>query len=391
MTQLSKWHIVNKRSIAAFLVLAVVILTSMTPTSFETHKIQRIVLDAGHGGSDPGNLGTGRYKSTEKDITLEVTLALGREIKEKYPDIEIVYTRIDDSYPTLNDRVEIANENKADLFISIHCDAFTKEKARGSGTFVMGMHKTDESLRVAMQENASIYKEENFEENYGGFDPKDPDTYIALTIRQNAYLDQSLQLSRNIQDQFKSEGRVDRGVKQAGFYVICFTTMPSTLVELGFLTNKEEEDFLNSDAGKVKMTQAIFRGFEKYKNGVEGVVTEVVSTTPKPTEDESASSETADVNTIITNKVKKGISLEVQILSSATPLQKGAAELKGLKDFEEYKINGVYKYTAGKTTDYKEAQHNQKVLKELGFSGAFIVAIQDGERMDLREALNQIN
>ena len=221
-----------------------------------------VVLDAGHGGKDPGNLGTGRYSTTEKDITLDVTLRIGQYIEENLPEVEVIYTRKDDSFPGLRDRVRIANDAQADLFISIHCDAFDNAGARGAGTYVMGMHKSEESLRVAMRENASMFSEEGYERNYDGFDPNDPDTYIALSLRQNVNLDASLTLGAAIQSQFRERvGRKDRGVKQAGFYVISYTTMPSALVELGFLTNPDEEDFLRSESGKAYMASAVYRAF----------------------------------------------------------------------------------------------------------------------------------
>ena len=221
-----------------------------------------VVLDAGHGGKDPGNLGTGRYIQTEKDVTLDVTLQVGAYIEEHLPEVKVLYTRKDDSFPALRDRVRMANEAQADLFISIHCDAFDGPGPKGASTYVMGMHKSEESLRVAMRENASMFKEEGYEQNYDGFDPNDPDTYIALSLRQNVNLDASLTLGAAIQTQFRERvGRRDRGVKQAGFYVISYTTMPSTLVELGFLTNPEEEDFLHSETGKSYLSSAIYRAF----------------------------------------------------------------------------------------------------------------------------------
>ncbi|NNE55976.1 MAG: N-acetylmuramoyl-L-alanine amidase [Flavobacteriales bacterium] len=390
-TQFSKRHMNSKRIVFAFLALAFVMLCSMSGPRIESHKIRRVVLDAGHGGKDPGNLGTGRYKSTEKDVTLDVTLKLGKYIEDNYPDIEVIYTRDDDSFPSLKDRVVIANDNNADLFISVHCDAFTKKSAHGSGTFVMGMHKTEESLRVAMQENASIYKEENYEEEYLGFDPKDPDTYIALTLRQNAYLEHSLNLSQKIQDQFSQKGRVDRGVRQAGYYVICFTTMPSALVELGFLTNHAEEDYLNSKSGKVEMAQSIFKAFQAYKEELEGVVTEIeLEEIPEPAVEEPLVAH-EKAGELIVKKIRKGVSFEVQVASSATQVATDAAEFKGLREIQEYSINGVYKYTAGRTSNYDDAKKNQKLLREMGFDGAFIIAIKDGERIDLRDAISQAN
>ena len=259
----------RKRLAIAFLVIGYGLFVGYTPER-PSGAIQTIVLDAGHGGYDPGNLGTGRYKTTEKDITLDVTLQVAKYLEEAFPGINIVLTRDDDSYPELEERVRIANDNEADLFVSIHCDAFTRESAKGSSTFVMGMHRSEEALRIAMKENASIFNEKDYEKRYN-FDPNDPDTYIALTLRQNTYLDQSLLLSSKIQTQFRERvGRADRGVRQAGYYVICFTAMPSVLVELGFLTNKLEEDFLNSQKGKDYMSSAIFRAIREYKDEIDG-------------------------------------------------------------------------------------------------------------------------
>ena len=244
------------------------------------------MLDAGHGGVDPGNLGTGRYTTTEKDVALDVTLQLGRYIEENLPEVEVIYTRKDDSFPTLRERVRIANDAQADLFVSIHCDAYDDKSARGSGTYVMGMHKSEESLRVAMKENAAMFKEDGYEENYVGFDPNDPDTYIALALRQNVNLDASLTLGASIQQQFRDRvGRRDRGVKQAGFYVISYTTMPSALVELGFLTNPEEEDFLQSETGKSYMASAIYRAFRDTYLSARKEADEVVTEDESPKEE----------------------------------------------------------------------------------------------------------
>jgi N-acetylmuramoyl-L-alanine amidase len=225
-----------------------------------------VVIDPGHGGSDPGNLGTGRLVKTEKDVSLDVALIVGEYIRIHYPDVQIVYTRKTDVFPTLARRVQIANESLADLFISIHCNANDNKAASGAETFVMGLHKSEESLKTAMRENASIYLEKDHEKNYKGFDPKSPDTYIILSMRENAFLDKSINLAKNVQDQFRTRvGRKDRGVKQAGYYVISFTNMPSILVELGFLTNPDEEDFLHSDEGKTYMASAIYRAFRDFK------------------------------------------------------------------------------------------------------------------------------
>lgn len=402
----------NKRLVILFLACTVAMFWAFTPKSSNKGRLQRVVIDAGHGGKDPGNLGTGRFKTTEKDITLEVSKLVGNYISEAFPEVEIIYTRTGDSYPSLNDRVEIANESQADLFISIHCDAFTKPSAKGSGTFVMGMHKSEESLRVAMKENASIYMEDDYESKYGGFDPKDPDTYIALTLRQNAYLDQSLNLSKRIQDQFRERvGRVDRGVRQAGYYVICFTTMPSVLVELGFLTNAEEEDFLNSEKGKTYMASAIFRAFRDYKNELEGIEAVVLDEQEKiidevkvqdppvveqedkhqPEKEKPEENKTSTTNwraSIVQEHIRKGVKFQVQILTSSNAIEKTSSEFNGLTDVDEYISNGLYKYAVGSTSNYKKAQEMQKNLRENGFPGAFVIAFKNGERVGLNEALS---
>jgi N-acetylmuramoyl-L-alanine amidase len=255
----------RKRAAFLFLVLGVVLMSYSLPSTIADKKFV-VVIDPGHGGSDPGNLGTGRLLKTEKDVSLDVAMIVGEYIRIHYPDVQIVYTRKTDVFPTLAKRVQIANEALADLFISIHCNANDNKSASGAETFVMGLHKSEESLKTAMRENASIYLEKDHEKNYKGFDPKNPDTYIILSMRENAFLDKSISLAKNVQDQFRTRvGRKDRGVKQAGYYVISFTNMPSILVELGFLTNPEEEEFLHSDEGKTYMASAIYRAFRDFK------------------------------------------------------------------------------------------------------------------------------
>ncbi|MCF8461365.1 MAG: N-acetylmuramoyl-L-alanine amidase [Flavobacteriales bacterium] len=244
--------------------------------------MKTIVIDAGHGGNDPGNLGTGRYKTREKDIALEVALMVGGYINTEFPGIKVIYTRSTDVFIGLSERTDVANRAKADLFLSIHCNAATNTSAMGVETFTLGLHKNKENLEVAMKENSAIFLEDDYKTKYEGFDPNSPESIIALTIMQSAYLQQSLTISSYIQTQFKDRvGRKDRGVKQAGFLVLRKTTMPSILVELGFLTNASEEDFLNSENGKSYMASAIFRGFKEYKELVEDPLPEG-SVTPAP-------------------------------------------------------------------------------------------------------------
>lgn len=386
----------TKRKVILFLAVSFAFLAAQNAEPEKTQKPFVVVIDPGHGGKDPGNLGTGRYKKTEKDISLDVSTRVGNLIKERLPGVKVVYTRTGDTFPTLKERVELANDQQADLFISIHCNA-ASAAAFGSETFVMGMHKTEEALKSAMKENASIYLEDNYEENYKGFDPKDPETYIILSLRQNVYLDQSLKLSKNVQDQFRERvGRRDRGVKQAGYYVISFTTMPSVLIELGFLTNQEEEDFLNKEEGREYMSSAIFRAFRDYKAELDGTISDIsvpedpkpsgpVVEKPKPLKSEDISTEKGDG--MIWEECGENLRFQIQLISYSKKVEKRPANFKGLLRVEEYLSNGLYKYSAGCTKSYENAKKNLARARELGFDGAFVIAFQGKERVELSEAI----
>lgn len=382
----------GKRAAILFLALAAIFVGATTTPLKDPKKTFTVVIDPGHGGKDPGNVGTGRFKRTEKDISLDVSLEVGRYIQENFPEVEIVYTRKTDIYPSLHERCAIANKATADLFISIHCNANDNREAYGTETFVMGLHKSEESLKTAMRENASIYLEENYEKNYAGFDPKNPDTYIALSLRENIFLDQSLSIAKNVQDEFRARvGRKDRGVKQAGYYVIAFTNMPSILVELGFLTNAQEEDFLHSADGKTYMASAIYRAFKAYKEKTElRSARQAAADTEKTPEKEGvASNIEKEGNSIVYSEIKTGIKFQVQILTSSKPLDKKSAEFKGLDKVDEYLSGNVYKYLAGSTRSFNEAKELQKKLREIGFRDAFIVAFENGTRIDLNEAIRK--
>lgn len=363
-------------ALSLLLVLASVAFTPLEPTMV-------VVIDAGHGGKDPGNLGTGRYKVTEKDVALEVSKKFADYIKEKMPDVKVIMTRDDDSFPSLQKRVSIANDSNADLFISIHCDSYTTANAKGCGTYVMGMHKTEESLRVAMRENASIYKEEDYETNYAGFDPNDPDTYIALALRQNVYLDKSLELGSIIQGQFRDRvGRKDRGVRQAGYYVISFTTMPSVLVELGFLTNPEEEDFLNSENGKTYMASALFRALRDYKEAQTPTQQPKEAEEPKNTE---GTTEVIEDQTETPEIQAPKYEFRVQVVNSSVKLDKSDPIFQGEQGVEMYISNGMYKYTIGSFANADSAHVKKRELRSLGFKGAFVAAFKDGERIPMSD------
>ncbi len=345
--------------------------------------VMKVVIDAGHGGHDPGNLGTGRYKTTEKDIALEVSIQLGDYIQRAYPDVDVIYTRKTDKFVTLKDRTTIANKSQADLFISIHCNSAANKGAHGTETFVMGLNKLEANLKTAQKENSVILLEENYEQVYEGFNPDSPESLIERVIAQSAYLEQSLNLSAKIQDQYRERvSRRDRGVKQAPYWVISFTTMPSILTELGFLTHAGEEDFLNSENGKVYMASAIYRAFKQYKAEIEGVevrISEVDETIPEPVaEVEEKKSSTASMEPVL---------YKIQLMASSTSIDLEPANFKGLEGVQEYEVDGLYKYTVGEVTDYKKAVSLQRTVREKAFPKAFIIAFQDDKRIPISEAL----
>ncbi len=229
------------------------------------YRIQKVVLDAGHGGRDHGCLGHG---SKEKDLVLKMATRLGTLIQLVYPEIEVIYTRKTDVFVPLYKRAAIANKAQADLFISIHCNAMPGNhvKVRGSETYVMGLHTANENLEVAKRENSAILLEDNYIENYGGYDPNSSEAHIFMSMFQNAYLEQSIQFAQAVEEQIHTHaGRRSRGVKQAGFVVLKHTAMPSVLVETGYLTNESDHRFLNSRQGQQQMAESIFNAFRKYK------------------------------------------------------------------------------------------------------------------------------
>ena len=259
----------SQRNKLKFGILLLAFLVPMLVFGQRGEKISTVVIDAGHGGKDPGALGA---ISKEKDVNLTVALLVGDYIKKNCPDVKVVYTRERDVFVTLNERAAIANRNNADVFISIHCNSAAKgSSASGVETFVLGEHKNAANLEVAKKENSAILYEEDADEQYGNFDLNSPEAYIALSLFQTEYLSQSLQLAANMQEQFaKRVGRKDRGVQQAGFLVLWKTAMPSILIELGFLSNATEERFLASEKGQSYMASAIYRAFRDFKASYEG-------------------------------------------------------------------------------------------------------------------------
>lgn len=361
----------------------IILLVNLTLFSFNVfsnginnNKLKTIVIDPGHGGKDPGTLGTKRYSKYEKDIALSVSLKLGNYISNSFPDIKVVYTRKEDVFLELNERTRIANKSNADIFISVHCDGFTNSKANGASVFVMGMSKLKANLDVAMRENAAMYLEDNYKQKYDGFDPKSAESYIVFSLMQNTYLDQSLQLAEYVEEQFAYKAnRKSRGVKQAPFYVISRTNMPSILVECGFLTNPKEEDYLQTDEGQNQIAMSIFEAVKNYKISIES----------------SFSLNNIIDSNDINNKNENNLQLnkviyKVQIATNLTSIFNDK-KFAGIK-VEEKLVNGIYKYYVGSNTDKSIIDEIKTDLKNNGFKDAFVVAFYNGKRISTKDALN---
>ena len=337
-----------------------------------TDKPFIVVLDAGHGGHDSGNRGNGYF---EKKIALNIVLKIGKQL-EKQPGVKVIYTRKTDVFVELIQRANIANKADADLFVSVHCDAFTSPKAFGAGTFVLGLHANERNFKVAQKENAVIFLEDDYEQNYDGFNPNDPESVISLILMQETYLDQSIDAAGAIQKSFVSNlNRKDRTVKQAGFVVLKYTYMPSVLVETGFLTNKSEGSFLNSSKGQLNMSNAIAKAIINYKYLREASIQELVTN--------EISQEIKPVKT----NVFSNITFKVQIAASKRNLKTKPYNFKGLRQISKSKKANLYRYFYKKTNNYKDAQRFLKEVKKKGYSNAFIVAFNGDKKITISEAL----
>ena len=350
--------------------------------SENTTTIKKIVIDPGHGGKDSGTMGTKRYKRYEKDIALDVSHKLGKYISIAFPNVEIIYTRKTDVFLELNERTEIANNSNADLFISVHCDGFTNPEPSGASVFVMGMSKLKANMDVAMRENSAIYMEDNYQQKYDGFDPTSAESYIVFSLMQNIHLNQSLKLAEEVEKEFSIRAnRKSRGVKQAPFYVISRTNMPSILIECGFLTNPTEEDYLHSEIGQDYIASAIFRAFRSYKNSVEISEEKIIAPVSEININNNILKDTLQAIYKVSYKVQIGTYLKSML---------NAPNFKDL-DFEEIKINGTFKYYVLSDNNKKSADLLKNNLVDLGFKGAFVVAFLNDKQISTQEALNLQN
>lgn len=465
--------------------------------------VKVIVIDPGHGGKDPGCNGAAH---NEKDVALAVSLRLGKLLEENFKDVKVIYTRTTDVFVELEDRAQIANKAKADLFISIHCNAagkpvmvkdpktgkmraktFKNKKGKlvvvekpnpvpfGTETYVMGLKNEEGKMKVATRENSAIFYEEDYEKKYGGFDPESEESYIIMSNYTSAYVIQSASLAMKIQDEYtKKAGRINKGVHRQSIWVLWRTSMPSILTELGYLTNPLEEKFLGSETGQEYLAKAIFRGVRHYKDEIEGKKKEYNDEyeNQKPLENENilagnipgqkkvVEEEEEDVKPVekekppvvekqpepepkkeikqrvdddayvqielkvkdsvvaepevedsllsaksIAEKLKKykqkkqpepeikvveapstGILFKVQFASSDVPLNLKHEKFSAIVDGNFYKMKNIYKYISGSFTSIKEATAHQNSLRDKGFKDCFVIAMKDGERMDINEA-----
>jgi N-acetylmuramoyl-L-alanine amidase len=404
----------------SLLFIACVLASSFSPKFKPVFAIKTVVIDAGHGGKDPGCHGS-KYK--EKDVALAVALKLGKYIEDNIKDVKVVYTRKTDVFIELQQRAEIANKAKADLFICIHCNSacfrdkklkkdICKDEVLGAETYVMGIKNEQGKLDVAKRENSAILLEDNYVQKYDGFDPNSDESYIIMSMFSDNYISQSLNFASKVQKQYGSKaGRVDKGVKRASLWVLWRTYMPSVLTEIGFLTNPKEEQFLGSARGQEYTAACLFRAFREYKDEIEGSVKkyddafekqeayklnkedsvelENNKTLKEPGKDSiiAVKKEEEEIKTDVVKKEEASsapIVYKVQITSSDKQIPLNAGKFAGVEKPGEYIDKGIYKYTAGEYKNQAEAAKLQALLRKNGFPDAFVIATQDGKRIPLK-------
>ena len=355
---------------------------SKTAQKAAQKKAFTVVIDAGHGGHDPGAMGK---LTQEKKLNLEVSQRLEQQIKLHHPDVKVVMTRKNDVFLTLQQRADIVNKNNADLFICIHTNAAENRNVTGTETFVLGVDKMQSNLDVAMRENAVMLLEDDYQTTYEGFDPNSVDSYIMFELMQDQYIDQSLNFATLVQHQFTDIGRSDRGVRQAGFWVLHKSACPSVLIEMGFISNINEEKYLASDKGKEDITNSIYQAFEQYKSAYDrkhGIV-KASQAESKPAEAKAA--KPAEAKADKPEEAAKPV-YKVQIFSTLKPVPAGDPTFRGLKNCQCTKDGKFYKYTYGEDADYQTILDIQQELKTK-FKDCFIVAFLGNKQIPVKEAL----
>jgi N-acetylmuramoyl-L-alanine amidase len=374
-----KHHTINIYSLK--LILPLLLFTFVTISGSENISEDKkwvIVIDAGHGGNDSGAPGTFSF---EKNITLAIALKTGEYIEKNLKNVSVMYTRKNNTFVELKERADFANRNNADLFLSIHTNGSTLKNVKGAETYIMGLAKDEQNLEVAMKENEVILLEKDYSTKYEGFDPKSPESYIMFTLMQNIYQQQSMNLASKIQTEYKeSIKRIDRGVKQAGFVVLFMTTMPSILTETGFITNANEEKFLNSNEGQDYIASALFRACRAYINELDSK--SGISTM----KEKSKAQETKVLPSLVSADTE--IVYMVQVAASASKTLIIAQNFNGLNDITEIAASGRYKYASGNFPEYPDAVKYRKKLVDI-YPDAFVIAVKGNKILPLQEALEQ--
>ncbi len=369
------------------------IFTTVQGSGFNTKdesRIKVVVIDPGHGGKD---YGASWGNSREKDIVLDIALKLGNYITNRFPEIEVIYTRKTDVFIPLHRRAEIANKNDADLFISIHVNYVNSRSVQGTETFVLGQHRSKDNLEVAKKENSVILLENDYTTRYEGFDPNSPESYIMFELVQDEYIEQSVELAAAIQDEFReSAKRLDRSVKQAGFLVLRQTTMPGVLVEAGFISHAAERNFMVSEHGKVTLATAIFNAFEAYKKKIENKSSfQFIAEKPRIEVKSQTETET-NLNAIKTPApvtAENEIFFSIQIAALSGKLEINTKNFQGETNVFELNSGKVYRYFAGKFNDYEKAVQEKQRLKSK-FGDAFVVAIENGKLISVKKAMRKM-
>ena len=395
----------NRRIVATIIMIFVLVVAMAAKKSFT------LVIDPGHGGHDAGAIGT---FSKEKNINLNVALAFGRLVENNCSNVKVIYTRKTDVFIPLHQRADIANRNKADLFISIHTNALPKgAKATGLETYTLGMHRASDNFDVAKRENSVILIEKDYKQHYEGFDPSSSESYIMFEFLQDKNMAQSVELAKMVQKRTcAAAARPNKGVKQAGFLVLRETSMPSCLIELGFISTPSEEQFLNSDEGIANMGRGIYQAFCDYLSKYDKSFTvpfkpelsrQELDEKPQPAVEETREErkeetkeerKTAPAEKPANQEEKQKVNqdeapvFKVQILTSNIKLKSGSRQLKGQEDADFYKDGNIYKYTVGASTNYNEIYRLRKQLLDR-FPEAFIIAFKHGQRMDVQQAIRE--
>ena len=387
------------------IIFALLILVSFSTAVFGADKRFTLVIDAGHGGHDAGAKGAYSY---EKNINLNVALAFGKYVERNCPDVRVIYTRKTDVFVPLHKRADIANKNKADVFISIHTNALPKGHiARGLETYTMGIRRSDEKLSAAKRENSVIMIEKDYKEHYEGYDPNSPESTILFELMHDKNMAQSVELAKYVQTNVCSLAkRPNKGVKQDVFLVLRETSMPACLIELGFITTPDEEKYLNNKANIDKIAKGIYNAFAQYKakydktgRAVYRIIEETADDEPEAekTENDAKDNKAEDSGDDKKEKKQKADATEtadgqpvfkVQILASSSNISTTEANFKGLEGVDRYEEGGLVKYTYGASTDYNEIYRLRKSILDK-YPQAFIIAFKNGEKMNVNKAIQE--